>query len=152
MLVNISFPEAVEKAIDTRAAMGAIGDMDRFQQFQLGNTMTAAASNPGGGAAADGMGLGMGLAMAGRMMQGVGQPTTMTPPPAPGGTAFHVAVDGETRGPFPITALADQVTPETLVWSQGMSAWTPAGRVPELVSLFASPPPPPPPPPPPSAD
>ena len=147
LLVNVSFPEEVEKAIDTRAAMGAIGDMDRFQQFQLGNAMTAAASNPGGGAAADGMGLGMGLAMAGKMMQGMGQPEAMAPPPVPGGAAFHIAVNGETRGPFPVPALADQVTPETLVWSQGMSAWTPAGQVPALISLFASPPPPPPPPP-----
>ena len=37
-----------------------------------------------------------------------------------------------------------QITPETLVWSQGMAAWTPAIQVPQLAELFAAPPPPPP--------
>ncbi|HEX2119258.1 MAG TPA: DUF4339 domain-containing protein [Acidimicrobiales bacterium] len=48
-----------------------------------------------------------------------------------------------------------QVGPGTLVWSQGMAAWAPAGTVPALQPLFATPPPmpsaPPPPPVPPSA-
>jgi len=48
-IVNISLPESVEKALDTRTSMGVIGDMNRFQQFQMGQAMTSAAENGGGG-------------------------------------------------------------------------------------------------------
>lgn len=66
--------------------MGVIGDMDRFQQFQMGNAMTAAAENPSGGGAADGMGLGMGFAMANRMInQPGGASSGASPPPPPRG-------------------------------------------------------------------
>jgi len=156
MIVNVSLPEDVEKAVDTRSSMGVIGDMNRFQQFQMGNAMTAAANNPAGGGAAEGLGLGMGLAMANRMVgmqPGAGQ----APPPLPGATdaAWHVAVNGQTQGPFTLQQVAQgvsggQLNRESLVWSQGMAAWTQAGQVPQLAAAFAtsaSPPPPPPPPP-----
>ena len=95
------------------------------------------------------MGLGMGLAMAGQMAGAVGQASgAAAPPPVPTTTGFHVAVGGATQGPFPVGQLGDKITPETLVWSQGMAAWTPAAQVPQLAGLFATPPPPPPPPPP----
>jgi hypothetical protein len=35
-----------------------------------------------------------------------------------------------------------QVTAQTLVWREGMSAWTPAGSVPELGESFKKVPPP----------
>ena len=149
MLVNVSFPEEVEKAIDSRAAMGAIGNMQQYQQYQLGNAMPEIARNPGGGTAADGMGLGMGLAMAGQMAGAVGTGQAgAAPPPVPASLGFHVATDGSTQGPFPASELCGKITPETLGWSQGMDAWTPAVQVPQLAGLFATPPPPPPPPPP----
>jgi membrane protease subunit (stomatin/prohibitin family) len=153
-IVNISFPEEVEKALDTRTSMGVIGDMGRFQQYQMGQAMTAAAENPAGGGAAEGMGLGVGFAMASQMMQGAGRtaaaPGAMPPPP-PGG-AWHIAVGGQTQGPFSLTQMIegiaqghiDAVTP---VWTAGMPAWTPAGQVPQLAGQFTLAPPPPPPPP-----
>jgi hypothetical protein len=151
-IVNISFPEEVEKALDTRTSMGVIGDMSRFQQYQMGQAMTAAAENPSGGGAAEGMGLGLGFAMAGRMMEGAGRPGAvgMTPPPPPG-SVWHIATDGQTTGPITTPQLAQaiaagQVTPETLVWTPGMAAWTPAGQVSQLAGQFAATPPPPPPP------
>ena len=151
-IVNISLPEAVEKALDTRTSMGVIGDMNTFQQYQMGQAMTAAAENPSGGGAAEGMGLGLGFAMAGRMMQpGVGAPGApgMAPPPPPAAAAWHVAVNGQTRGPFSAQQMAagissGEVTSETLVWSNGMAAWQPAGQVPPLASSFQAQPPPPP--------
>jgi len=57
-IVNISLPEEVEQAIDTRSSMGVIGDLSRYQQFQMGKAMVSAAENQGGGGAAEGMGLG----------------------------------------------------------------------------------------------
>ena len=156
IIVNISLPEEVEKALDTRSSMGVIGDMQRFQQYQMGQAMTAAANNPAGGGAAEGMGLGVGLAMANQMMQGQGG-VTMTPggggavpPPVPRAVQWHVAANGQTSGPFAATQLAQQAAsgqldPASLVWTPGMASWTPAGQVPQLAALFAQAPPPPPP-------
>lgn len=155
-IVNISLPEEVEKAMDTRTSMGVIGDLGRFQQFQMGKAMLAAAENPSGGAAAQGMGLGMGMAMAGQMMQATGQAVAgagsapgQVPPPPPGGV-WHLAVNGQTQGPFTPAQVAagiaqGQVTGATLLWSAGFSAWTPAAQVPQFAGQFASQAPPPPP-------
>jgi membrane protease subunit (stomatin/prohibitin family) len=147
-IVNVSLPPEVEKAIDARSSMGVIGDLQRYQQFQMANAMTAAAQNPGGGAAS-GMGIGLGFAMANQMSQGFG--AGAPPPPLPQ-AAFHVAVNGQTQGPFALSQLAaaiqqGQLVAATLVWTQGMSGWLAASQVPQLAALFAAPPPPPPPPP-----
>ena len=152
LVVNISLPEAVEKALDTRTSMGVIGDMNQFQQYQMGQAMTAAAENPSGGGAAEGMGLGLGFAMAGRMMQpgmAGGAPGMAPPPPAPMAAAWHVAVNGQTRGPFNAQQMAagissGEVTGDTMVWSNGMAGWQAASQVPQLSTSFQAPPPPPP--------
>lgn len=150
MIVNVSLPEAVEKAMDTRSSMGVIGDMDKYQQFQMGNALQAAANNPGG-AAGDGMGLGMGFAMAGKFMNGgqspAAAPQAFAPPPLPQQTQWHIAVDGKSQGPFSTQQLSQgissgQIENSTLVWASGMDGWKPASQVPQLAS--ASPPPPPP--------
>lgn len=143
-IVNISLPEEVEKALDTRSSMGVIGDMGRFQQFQMGRAMTAAAENQSGGGAAAGMGLGMGFAMASQMMQGMGA----TPPPLVG-TVYHVAEKGQSTGPFTSQQMMERITAgsvkvDTLVWSPGMASWVPAGEVPALAGRMTTPPPPPP--------
>ena len=62
----------VNKSTLKPESMGVIGDMNRFQQFQMGEAMTIAAANPGGGAG-EGMGLGMGFAMANNMAQNMGK-------------------------------------------------------------------------------
>ena len=50
---------------------------------------------------------------------------------------YFIAFNGQQQGPFTIEALRSQhITPETLVWAQGMSNWMPAGQVGELQSLF----------------
>jgi len=152
-IVNISLPEAVEKAMDTRTSIGVIGDLGKFQQYQMGQAMTAAAENPAGGGAAAGMGLGMGMAMAGRMMQpGMfpGSPAGGMAPPAPP-AQWHVAVNGQTQGPYGADQLAagiaaGQVNASTLVWTAGMTNWMAAGQVPQLAGAFGPPAPPPAPP------
>jgi len=149
-IVNISFPEDVEKALDTRTKMGVIGDMNRFQQYQMGEAMTTAAANPSGGAGA-GVGLGMGFGMANQMAQNLGRAGTgaaVAPPPPPT-DAWHIAVEGQTQGPFSAAQIADgisrgQVNAGTLLWSAGITNWTPAGQVPQFAPRLASPPPPPP--------
>jgi hypothetical protein len=60
---------------------------------------------------------------------------------------FFVAIDGKQAGPFDMATLANQakagtLTRETLVWKQGMAAWSPAGTVADMASVFATLPPP----------
>lgn len=150
-IVNVSLPEEVEKAMDTRSSMGVIGDMGRFQQFQMGKAMTAAAENPGSGGASEGMGLGMGFAMANQMVQGMGQAGLGATPPPPPVAAWYIAVNGKSEGPFNANQMAQgaqagQVSRETLVWSQSIGDWKPAGEVVQLSMIFGPPSPPPPPP------
>ncbi len=48
VIENISFPEEVEKAIDTRSSMGVLSDkMDTFMKYQSAKAMRDAAKNPG---------------------------------------------------------------------------------------------------------
>lgn len=159
-IINVSLPEAVEKALDARTSMGVIGDLERYQQYQMGNAMTTAAQNPAGGGAAEGMGLGMGLAMANRMVNPpTGAAVGSAPPPPPAAAAttaspWHVAVGGQTKGPYSIQQLvagitSGEVKADTMVWSAGMPSWTRADQVTQLATYFqamSSPPPPPPPP------
>ncbi len=76
LYVNAITPtEDTAKAIDERAAMGAIGDMDKYMKFKAARAMGDAANQPGGagGTMQAGMGLGagagLGAAMAGMMGQ-----------------------------------------------------------------------------------
>ena len=149
-IVNISLPEEVEKALDTRSSMGVIGDMNKYQQYQMGTAMTTAAANPGGGAA-EGMGMGMGFAMANQMAQNLGRSGSVAPAPPPlPGDAWHVAVGGQTQGPFTSGQIAEgiasgQIGAATLLWNSSLPAWTPTNQVPQFASRLAVPPPPPPP-------
>ncbi|MCA8958977.1 MAG: SPFH domain-containing protein [Planctomycetes bacterium] len=154
-IVNVSLPEEVEKALDKRTSMGVIGDMARFQQYQMGSAMMAAAENPSGGGASEGMGLGMGFAMANQMVHGMGGAGTAAPaaapPPLPS-SQWHVADQGRTLGPFGDAQVRQMIangllTGDTLVWCAGMATWLPASQTP-LARLFGPPAPPPPPPPP----
>ena len=67
--------------------------------------------------------------------------------PFPGAATYFVAIEGKQTGPFDMQTLASQasagrLTQQTLVWTQGMAQWTPAGQVPALAAIFASVPPP----------
>jgi membrane protease subunit (stomatin/prohibitin family) len=69
----ITPPEEVQKMIDERSGMGAVGDMNKFMQFEAAKSMREAASGGGtggGGAAATGMGAGVGAGL-GLMMPGM---------------------------------------------------------------------------------
>lgn len=63
------------------------------------------------------------------------------PPPIPQQDRFHVAVNGTATGPFDLTTLSSMVTsrsltPESLVWQEGMTNWMPAKTVPAITALF----------------
>jgi membrane protease subunit (stomatin/prohibitin family) len=153
---DIGLPEEVEKAIDKRGAIAAIGNLQAYTQYEVASSIRDAANNPGGIAGA-GVGLGAGVAMGAQMANAMGlgagaggSGAAAAPPPIPGAAAFHVAVNGQQAGPFDMGVLAQQVasgqlTRASLVWKAGMSQWAKAGDVPEMASLFASVPPPVPP-------
>ncbi len=66
---NLSLPEELQKMLDTRVGMNMLGDMGRYTQFQVANSMPIAAANEGGGGVAGiGVGLGAGLAMGQQVM------------------------------------------------------------------------------------
>jgi membrane protease subunit (stomatin/prohibitin family) len=64
----ITPPEEVQKLIDERSGMGAIGDMNAYMQFKAAQSIQDAAKQEGG-AAGQGMGLGLGLGF-GQVMAG----------------------------------------------------------------------------------
>jgi len=81
----ITPPEEVQKMIDERTSMGAIGDMNAYMQFKAAQSIQDAAKQPGG-AAGQGMGLGLGMGygqmMANSMTGGQGQQRQAQEPPA----------------------------------------------------------------------
>jgi len=83
--------EAVKQAIAQRGALGALGV--NYMQYQAGQAMREAASNPSGGAAGIGAGLGAGMGigqvLAQAMSSGMTQPMPTAPTAAaqPAGTA-----------------------------------------------------------------
>jgi membrane protease subunit (stomatin/prohibitin family) len=157
---DVGLPEEVERAIDKAGAMRAIGNMQMYTQYETANSINDAANNPGGLAAAGvgvGMGFGMGGqvagAMGGAMLAGQAQPQPGiggTPPPLPPQLQLFVAVNGQQTGPFDLAVLqqmaqSGQLTRESLVWKQGLAAWTAAGQLSELSGVFGAVPPPVPP-------
>jgi membrane protease subunit (stomatin/prohibitin family) len=157
---NISLPPEVEAMLDKRTSMGIVGDLNKFTQFAAAEAMGAAAANPGAGGAGMGAGLGMGMGMAmANQMGGAAGPwgaapaatQAAPPPPPPAEHVWHIAENGQTKGPFSKAALgrmatAGSFTRDTLIWTAGQDGWKKANEIDELAQLFTVLPPPPPPP------
>ncbi|MEP6018043.1 MAG: SPFH domain-containing protein [Paracoccaceae bacterium] len=157
---NISLPPAVEEVMDKRSSIGVIGNLNEYTQFQAAEAL----GRDGAGAAAMQTGLGAGLGMqmgaslgpwgasaAPTQTQAAPQPAAQTPPPLPVEHVWHVAVNGETKGPYSKAqmgrmAQVGELTRESHVWTQGQDGWLRAEDVRELAQLFTILPPPPPPP------
>lgn len=51
---------------------------------------------------------------------------------------YYIGKNNQRLGPFPVEQLiANGITPDTLVWCQGMPGWQKAIEVPEVAALFA---------------
>lgn len=146
LIENISLPPEVEAAIDKRSGMGAVGNLNNYMQYQAANSLGQ------GGTGNDAFSAGLGFSMAQQMTQQMNQPqppagAPAAPPPLPTEAQYHLAVNGQQSGPFPVSQLSGmvadgQLTRETLVWKAGMASWAPAGDQPDLQGLFGSVPPP----------
>ena len=82
---NVSVPEEVEKAIDQRSSMGAVGNLNDYVKFQMAQGL--ASGQGGGGTAGAAAELAMGFGMAQQMMNQPGgmlgaQATPAAAPPA----------------------------------------------------------------------
>ena len=169
LVENISVPPSVEEALDKRTSAGMVGNLDRYMTYQTGVALEAGAEGSGGAAGA-GIGMGAGLAMGQQMANQMGNQNSgqrqlpqdsrhwtdngrrvepnrgALPPPLPGGSRYHVAIDGQATGPYSIEGLQQQlgdgsISPQSLVWTNGMADWTEVRDVAELSELFRSPPP-----------
>ena len=79
---NVSLPEELQKAIDTRISMGMMGDMGKFTQYQVATSIPLAAQNEGGGVAGLGAGLAVGAGIGQTMMESMKAATAGSAAPA----------------------------------------------------------------------
>jgi membrane protease subunit (stomatin/prohibitin family) len=70
---SISLPDDVQRMIDTRTGMNAMGNLDQYMKLKVADALGDAARNPGetGSAMGLGAGLGMGMALPGMIQQGM---------------------------------------------------------------------------------
>ncbi len=118
--LSVNLPDEVQKAVDTRSKMGVLGV--NYMQYQAGQALTEAASNPSGGAGAMagagvglGAGLGMGYGMTGQMQgmyaQGPSTPCSKCGALVPQGTRFCPSC-GAPMGAAPAAAAAGAPCPK----------------------------------------
>jgi hypothetical protein len=135
--------------------MGVIGNLNEYMQFQAAEALGREGAGAGAIQAGLGAGLGMQIGQATAASAGPwgARPATtqapMAPPPPPVEHVWHIAVAGETTGPFSKAAMGRKATEgtltrETYVWTPGQDGWQRAEDVTELAQLFTVMPPPPP--------
>jgi membrane protease subunit (stomatin/prohibitin family) len=106
---NLSLPEELQKVLDQRISMNVLGDMGKFTQYQVAQSIPIAAANEGGGAVGIGAGLGAGVAIGQAMMDAVKKSTSAPPagaaPAAAAGTpAAETKFCSECGKPIPRSA------------------------------------------------
>ncbi|MEJ5209511.1 SPFH and helix-turn-helix domain-containing protein [Denitratimonas sp. CY0512] len=105
ILENVSVPPEVEKAIDARSSMGAIGNLNDYVKYQMGATM---GQGEGGGAAAVPAQMAVGFGIAQEMMKGMG------------GVAAQPAAPAQAAAPATNGGL-EVLTPEQAAQALGVS-------------------------------
>ena len=142
MLVeNISLPEEVEKAIDTRSSREITGDLDEHIKYQSGQALGNSE-----GSASDMVGMGAGMAMGQQMANSMNTNNTSTPPALPNQIAqYFIAIEGKEEGPYSLEEvekylLSGKIKKETLLWTQGMKDWEKAENI--FSKSFSQTPPP----------
>ena len=153
LIENVSMPDEIKKEIFELSRLNSI-DLNKLTQMKAAKAMEAAANNDSGAAGA-GIGMGMGFGMANQMAGSFAsqqqapqqQAAPAAPPPLPNALSFFAAINGQQAGPYEVSVLKDmitktEITKETLLWREGMAAWTAASEIAEVQPLFAQIPPP----------
>ena len=78
---SVSLPEELQKSIDARISMGMVGDLQKFTQYQVANSVPLAAANEGG-LAGVGAGIAAGVSM-GQLMADAMRSAAAPAPVAP---------------------------------------------------------------------
>ena len=108
---NVSVPKEVEEAIDKRASMSAIGNLNDYVKFQMAEGMAKGGGGGAGGMASE---LAMGLAIAQQMVQQQGGSIL-------GGGAPQQAAAAPPAAPAPAAAaLPDLLTPQQVAEALGV--------------------------------
>ena len=102
---NLSLPDELQKMLDTRIGMNMLGDMGKYTQFQVANSMPIAAANEGG-IAGIGAGLGAGFTMAQTMANAL-KPGEAPPPAPPAPAAPLAPAPGGGLAPAPASPAAE---------------------------------------------
>lgn len=106
---NLSLPEELQKILDQRIGMTMVGDMGRYTQYEVAQSIPVAAANEGGGGAVGmGAGLGAGVAMGQAMMDAVKKSTSGSggggTAPAAGAPSAETKFCSECGKPIPRSA------------------------------------------------
>jgi excisionase family DNA binding protein len=89
VIENVSLPPEVEQAIDKRSSMAAVGNLNDYVKFQMGQGMEKGSGSGAAGFAAE---MAMGMSMAQQMMQQSGMANALrAEPPSNPATASVVA-------------------------------------------------------------
>ena len=75
---SLSLPEELQRVLDQRIGMNMVGDLSRYTQFNLAQSIPIAAANEGAGTVGAAVGLGIGITMAQQMMDAI-QPRSQPP-------------------------------------------------------------------------
>jgi membrane protease subunit (stomatin/prohibitin family) len=119
----ITPPEEVQQAIDTRSAMGAVGDLNAFMKYQTASSMTKLAEQAGAGGAMMGGGMGMGMGAGfGMMMPAMMQQAMAAAPAGARTTPAGAAAAGASPGPDPANMPTGTADPAAAVRSVATAA------------------------------
>ncbi len=88
---SVSLPDELQQAIDKRISMGMMGDLGKYTQYQVAESIPLAAKNEGG-LAGIGASLSAGMVMGQSMSQAMGQILPGIPPAQTGALAAGAAV------------------------------------------------------------
>src|SRR5574343_577796 len=91
---NVSLPEELQKILDQKIGMNMIGDMQRYTQYQVANSIPDAAKNEGG-MAAMGVGLGAGVGFGQVVGQAMGAALQPAVAPAAATASANAAISAD---------------------------------------------------------
>lgn len=138
----------INRDLGERAGKAQIEELQKSGRMGMMGGQSVGGFNPGGVNVGNGINMVQGSPMAPQIGQGSsinmgGTNQPQMPPPMPQ-VSVYVAIGGQQQGPFNFDMLKQMVktgglTPQTLVWKEGLANWTPAQQVPELASLFNQP-------------
>ena len=136
------------------AARVKIAGRDIYQMERSFNVLDNAAANEGAAGAVMGAGLGLGMGMNVGSQVGATvagnvnvNPAASMPPPLQTAVQYHLAINGQSQGPYDFNKVVAYIQngtlmPTSLVWRQGMANWDKIMNLPDFAAYMTATPPP----------